>query len=113
MGKALKTPVWLTACMQEKEKTQQEGREFLGGIIEMLARLAGEKSYGPLDALATASSIQTALPAIYNAVRYAITQGYQVPSEEELNTFIALAKRDPSIMREVAIKALIKAVRQG
>ncbi|MDT7969810.1 MAG: hypothetical protein RQ842_04530 [Vulcanisaeta sp.] len=96
-----------------EEKNGERGREFLPNLINMLARLAGEKSYGPLDALATAPSIQTALPAIYNAVRYAITQGYPVPSEEELNTFIALARRDPSIMREVAIKALIKAVRQG
>jgi hypothetical protein len=96
-----------------EEKNGKQGREFLPGLVNMLARLAGEKSYGPLDALATAPSIQTALPAIYNAVRYAITQGYPVPSEEELNTFIAMARRDPSIMREIAIKALIKTVRQG
>jgi len=95
------------------EEKNGKGREFLPGLVNMLARLASEKSYGPLDALATAPSIQTALPAIYNAVRYAITQGYPVPSEEELNTFIAMARRDPSIMREVVIKALIKAARQG
>jgi len=95
------------------EKNGKQGKEFLPGLVSMLARLASEKSYGTLDALATAPNIQTALSAIYNAVRYATTQNYPVPSEEELNTFIAMAKRDPSIMREVAIKALLRAVRQG
>jgi len=109
VGEALKTPVWLPACMQEKEKTQQEDKEFLGGVIEMLARLASDKVYEPLDVLATTPDISVALSSLYNAIRYAKSQGYPIPSEEEFNAFVAITRRNPEVMKEVAIKALIRA----
>jgi hypothetical protein len=95
--------------MQEKEKTQQEGKEFLGGVIEMLAGLASDKVYEPLDVLATTPDISVALGSLYNAIRYAKSQGYPIPSEEEFNAFVAIAKKNPEVMREIAIKALIRA----
>jgi hypothetical protein len=95
--------------MEEKEKTQQEDKEFLGGVIEMLARLASDKMYGPLDVLATTPDILVALGSLYNAIRYAKSQGYPIPSEEEFNAFVAIARKNPEVMKEVAIKALIRA----
>ena len=109
MGEAFKTPVCLPARMQEKERAQQEGKEFLGGVIEMLARLASDKVYEPLDVLATTPDISVALGSLYNAIRYAKSQGYPIPSEEEFNAFVAIARRNPEVMKEVAIKALIRA----
>jgi hypothetical protein len=99
--------------MQEKEKTQQESKEFLGSIIEMLARLASDKMYGPLDVLATTPDISVALGSLYNAIRYAKSQGYAIPSEEEFNAFVAIARKNPEVMREIAIKALIRAEKLG
>jgi hypothetical protein len=95
--------------MEEEEKKQQESKEFLGSIIDMLARLASDKMYGPLDVLATTPDISVALGSLYNAIRYAKSQGYAIPSEEEFSTFVAIAKKNPEVMREIAIKALIRA----
>jgi uncharacterized protein (DUF488 family) len=95
--------------MEEEEKKQQESKEFLGSIIDMLARLASDKMYGPLDVLATTPDISVALGSLYNAIRYAKSQGYAIPSEEEFNAFVAIAKKNPEVMREIAIKALIRA----
>jgi len=99
----------LITCMEEEEKKQQEGKEFLGSIIDMLAKLASDKMYGPLDVLATTPDISVALGSLYNAIRYAKSQGYTIPSEEEFNAFVAIAKKNPEVMREIAIKALIRA----
>jgi hypothetical protein len=112
--KALKTPAALLTYMaEEREEKGQKSKERFNGLIEMLARLASEKVYGPLDVLATTPSVSVALSSLYNAVRYVRNQGYPVPSEDEINAFLAISKKNPEVMREIAIKALIRAEKLG
>jgi len=91
------------------EEKKQEGREFIESLINMLARLAADKMYGPLDVLGTAPDISIALSYLYTAIRYARTQNYPIPTEDDINKFVAIAKKNPEVMREIAIKALIRA----
>ena len=95
--------------VEKGEQKGQRGKEHFNGLIEMLARLASEKVYGPLDVLATTPSVSMALGSLYNAIRYVKNQGYPVPSEDEINAFIAIAKRNPEFLSEIAIRALIRA----
>jgi hypothetical protein len=98
-----------------EDKKQQEDRESIESLINLLAKLAADKMYGPLDVLGTAPDISIALSYLYTAIRYAITQSehekgnYPIPTEDDINKFVAIANRNPEIMREIAIKALIRA----
>ncbi len=112
--KALKTSAGLPTCMMETgDQKEQRSKGSFNGLIEMLARLATEKVYGPLDVLATTPSVSVALASLYNAIRYAKNQGYSVPDEDEINAFMAIARKNPEVMREVAIKALIRSEKLG
>ncbi|ADY01601.1 MAG: hypothetical protein ACP5L5_08710 [Vulcanisaeta sp.] len=93
------------------EETQKERTNYLESIINSLAVLASEKIYGPLDVLASTPDPQLAYGVLYNAIRYLASQSYSTPSEEDIDKLFAIASKRPEILREVAIKALIRGVK--
>jgi len=94
-----------------QESSRGDKTEFLSTVINALAMLVKEKMYGPLDILATTPDPNLVYSALYNAIRYLATQGLPVPSEDDINKFFAIAKDNPEILREVAIKALIRGIK--
>ena len=95
-----------------KEDEGKTEKGYLNTIIESLSYLAKEKMYGPLDVLASTPDPQLAYGVLYNAIRYLASQEYPIPSEDDLNALFAIAKKQPEVLREVAIKALIRGTKR-
>ena len=99
--------------MAEEERRDNEGKVekgYLDTMIEALSYLAKDKMYGPLDVLATTPDPQLAYGVLYNAIRYLASQGYPTPTEDDINKLLARARKQPEILREIAIKALVRGV---
>ncbi|ACB39925.1 conserved hypothetical protein [Pyrobaculum neutrophilum V24Sta] len=87
-------------------------------LIYVLSCLVREKYYGPLDRLARVEDsdefyVTMAMEAVYDALRYFGTlKDCARPEglEEAVRAFAALVKRRPAVAKEVAFKALAKAV---
>ncbi|CCC80916.1 hypothetical protein [Thermoproteus tenax] len=98
-------------------KTEQK-KLSLEPLVHVLSCLAREKYYGPLDRLARVEDndefyVTTAMEALYDALRYFGTlEGCARPEglDEAVRAFAALVKRRPAVAKEVAFKALAKAV---
>ena len=97
---------------EEAETKDESEKRYLDSLIESLSYLAKEKMYGPLDVLASTPDPQLAYGVLYNAIRYLASQEYPVPSEDDLNAFFAIARKQPEVLREVAIKALIRGTKR-
>ena len=99
--------------MAEEERRDNEGKVekgYLDTMIEALSYLVKDKMYGPLDVLATTPDPQLAYGVLYNAIRYLASQGYPTPTEDDINKLLVRARKQPEILREIAIKALVRGV---
>lgn len=88
----------------------------LDPIIEVLARLAQDKVYGPLDMLSRVEDrdefyMKMAREALYSAVRYYATEGQPVLElEDAVETALRLIEARPHVAKELALKALARAM---
>lgn len=101
--------------MSNKE-SEEESSEFLSSIVNTLAILAKEEVYGVLDTLAYVSDLSIVYSALYNAIRYLSTDENlrsKIPSENELNILFKIANKNPAVLRELAIRALARALKGG
>ncbi|QGA53933.1 hypothetical protein GFS03_04750 [Sulfolobus sp. E5-1-F] len=97
--------------MSKEEK--KEKKRFLESIVNLLTVIARGKNYGILDTLAYVSDESIINAALYNAIRYVSTQNsVSIPSERELNILFAKARKNPAIYKELAIRALSRALKQ-
>ncbi|WP_338602888.1 hypothetical protein V6M85_03170 [Sulfolobus tengchongensis] len=100
--------------MSESDKEKPQSQRFLSSIVDLLAELAKDKVYGILDTFAYVSNLSIVYASLYNAIRYlASKEEYKdkIPSEDELNKLFGIARENPTILREVAIRALARALK--
>ncbi len=92
-------------------------REFnIEPVVDVLAEMAREKVYGPLDLLSRVEDndefyMRLAREALYAALRYTSTSGKRVSGlEEAVELALRVMERRPHFAKELALKALAKAL---
>ncbi len=89
-------------------------------VVELLAALARDKVYGPLDMLSRVEDndefyMKLAREALYSAMRYASTdKQLRIPNlEEAVELVLKFIERRPYFAKELALKALARAMSGG
>ncbi|MEM0228530.1 MAG: hypothetical protein QXJ22_07105 [Ignisphaera sp.] len=82
------------------------------GIVELFKRLAENKRYGPIDRLARALSSEMVRVALYEALRIGVTEGWSIPSDAEVDGFLAEVEKNLGIAQKIAVIALTSAPKQ-
>lgn len=100
------------------ETVRKEGRKApeFKPVVDMLARLARDRVYGPLDLLSRVEDnddfyMRLAREALYSALRYLSTYGYaDAELEEAVEVALKYIERRPYLAKELALRALAKAM---
>lgn len=79
------------------------------GIVELFKKLAENKRYGPIDRLARALTPEMIRIALYEALRIGVTEGWSLPSESEVDAFLAEVEKNLGLAQKVATIALTAA----
>jgi 3-polyprenyl-4-hydroxybenzoate decarboxylase len=85
-------------------------------VVNILAHLARDKVYGPLDLLSRVEDndefyMKMAREALYMALRYVSTEGQSYERlEDSVKSVLALIEKRPQYAKELALKALAKAM---
>jgi len=87
-------------------------------VLDVLARLAKDKVYGPLDMLSRVEDndefyMKMAREALYSALRYVSTEKEkeEYPGlESSIRQILAIIEKRPYFAKELALKALAKAM---
>jgi hypothetical protein len=94
-----------------------ERQPNLESVVDMLAMLARDKVYGPLDMLSRVEDndefyMKLAREALYSAMRYISTdKQLRIPNLDESVEFaLRLIERRPHVAKELALKALARAM---
>jgi hypothetical protein len=88
-------------------------------VVELLARLARNRIYGPLDMLSRVEDrdefyMKMAAEALYGALRYASAEGAPAPDVEGSVRYVMDAiERRPRYAKRLALKALARAMSGG
>ena len=83
--------------------------EMYGHIIELFKNLAREKRYGPIDRMARALNPEFVRVSLYEALRIAVSEGWPLPPQGEIEKFLEAAERNLGLAQRVAIIALTAA----
>lgn len=83
--------------------------ERFPNIVEVFKKLAENRRYGPIDRLARALSPEMIRMALYEALRIATTEGWNLPPDKEVDEFLTEAEKNPGLAQRVAIIALTSA----
>jgi hypothetical protein len=83
--------------------------ERYGRVIELFKNLAREKRYGPIDRMARALNPEFVRVSVYEALRIAVSEGWPLPPQEEVERFLEEAERNLGLAQRVAIIALTAA----
>ncbi|MEM1598782.1 MAG: hypothetical protein QXP31_07825 [Pyrobaculum sp.] len=95
---------------------QSELQKSFEPLVDLLAELAREKVYGPLDLLSRVEDsdefyMRLAREALYSALRYYSTSGRPVQNlEAAVEQALRIIERRPYFAKELALKALAKAM---
>ena len=92
--------------MSEKPRSIEER---YGGILNLFKNLAREKRYSPIDRMARALNPEFVRTSVYEALRIAVSEGWSLPSHEEVERFLEEAERNLGLAQRVAIIALTAA----
>jgi hypothetical protein len=90
-----------------------------GPVVDLLARLARDGVYGPLDMLSRVEDsdefyMKMAREALYSALRYASTEKEAHPGlEESIGLVLNAIRNKPYFAKELALRALAKAMSGG
>jgi hypothetical protein len=87
-------------------------------VVDLLARLARDRVYGPLDMLSRVEDndefyMKTAREALYSALRYVSTEKGESPPpglEDSIRRTLAIIRKKPYFAKEVALRALARAM---
>jgi len=88
-------------------------------VVELLARLARDRVYGPLDMLSRVEDndefyMKMAAEALYDALRYASTEGAPIPDiEASVRYVMGTIEKRPRYAKRLALKALARAMSGG
>jgi len=83
--------------------------ERYGRVIELFKNLAREKRYSPIDRMARALNPEFVRVSVYEALRIAVSEGWPLPPQEEVERFLEEAERNLGLAQRVAIIALTAA----
>lgn len=75
-------------------------------IVEIFKKLAENKRYGPIDRLARALSPEMVRVALYEALRISVTEDWGIPSDSEVDSFLAEVERNLGVAQKIAVVAL-------
>ncbi len=96
--------------------TERRGSNF-EPAVDLLARLARDRVYGPLDMLSRVEDndefyMKMAREALYSALRYASTEREPPPPglEDSIRRTLAKIKKEPYFAKELALRALARAM---
>lgn len=81
-------------------------------IINLFKRLAENRRYGPIDRLARALTSEMVRIALYEALRIGVTEGWTLPSDNEVDAFLAEVERNLGVAQKVAAISLTAAPKQ-
>jgi hypothetical protein len=87
-------------------------------VVDVLARLARDRVYGPLDMLSRVEDndefyVKMAREALYSALRYVSTEKGESPPpglEDSIRRTLAIIRKKPYFAKEVALRALARAM---
>uniref|UniRef100_A0A7J3Z8R6 Uncharacterized protein n=1 Tax=Ignisphaera aggregans TaxID=334771 RepID=A0A7J3Z8R6_9CREN len=79
------------------------------GIVELFKKLAENRRYGPIDRFARALAPEMVRIALYEALRIGVTEGWPLPSESEVDAFLAEAEKNLGVAQKIAAIALTSA----
>jgi hypothetical protein len=85
-------------------------------VVDLLARLARDGVYGPLDMLSRVEDndefyMKMAREALYSALRYVSTEKEAYPGlEDSVRRTLAVIKKKPYFAKELALRALARAM---
>jgi hypothetical protein len=85
-------------------------------VVDLLARLARDRVYGPLDMLSRVEDndefyMKMAREALYSALRYVSTEKEAYPGlEDSVRRTLAVIKKKPYFAKELALRALARAM---
>jgi len=90
-------------------------------VVDLLARLARDKVYGPLDMLSRVEDndefyMKMAREALYSALRYVSTEKKVPPPsslEDSIRGTLAIIRKKPYFAKELALRALARAMSSG
>jgi len=89
-------------------------------VVDLLARLARDRVYGPLDMLSRVEDndefyMKMAREALYSALRYVSTEREPPPPglEDSIWGTLAIIKKKPYFAKELALRALARAMSSG
>jgi len=88
-------------------------------VVDLLARLARDRVYGPLDMLSRVEDndefyIKMAREALYSALRYVSTEKEAYPGlEDSIRLTLAVIGNKPYFAKELALRALARAMSSG
>jgi hypothetical protein len=88
-------------------------------VVELLARLARDRVYGPLDMLSRVEDsdefyMKMAAEALYDALRYASTEGAPISDiEASVRYVMGTIEKRPRYAKRLALKALARAMSGG
>jgi hypothetical protein len=88
-------------------------------VVDLLARLARDRVYGPLDMLSRVEDndefyMKMAREALYSALRYVSTEKEAYPGlEDSIRLTLARIKKEPHFAKELALRALARAISGG
>jgi hypothetical protein len=87
-------------------------------VVDLLARLARDRIYGPLDMLSRVEDndefyMKMAREALYSALRYVSTEKGEPPRpglEDSIRRTLAIIRKKPYFAKELALRALARAM---
>jgi hypothetical protein len=94
---------------EDKEKIKTSN--LFENLVNALSKFVEEKEYNILDTLALSNDIDMAYKSIYNGLRNLRKENLNINYDElenDINVMFSMAKNNISILREIAIKALVK-----
>ena len=83
------------------------------GIVEIFKKLAENKRFGPIDRLARALTPEMVRIALYEALRIGVTEGWNLPSDSEVDAFLNEVEKNLGIAQKIAAIALTSAPKAG
>jgi hypothetical protein len=102
-----------------QEQSSGDFEKRVRPVIDVLARLAKDRVYGPLDLLSRVEDsdeffMRMAREALYTALRYVSTEKETYPGlEDSVNLVLRMIERRPLFAKELALKSLAVALGGG